>query len=158
MNQQAEVYEQDIDAWIDEQVRLLKEGRVHEIDVAHLIEELQDMGKSNRRELESRLIILIAHLLKWELQLESLSGQLKQFEGKSWRNTILEQRTQMLFLLRKVPSLKPVLQDAIDETYPEARRLAVKETGLEPELFADHCPYTPEQLLDEDFFPPSKRS
>ena len=158
MNQQAEVYEQDIDAWIDEQVRLLKEGRVHEIDVTHLIEELQDMGKSNRRELESRLIILIAHLLKWELQLESLSGQWKQFEGKSWRNTIIEQRTQMLFLLRKVPSLKAVLQDAIDETYPEARGLAVKETGLELVLFPGHCPYTADQLLDEDFFPPSKSS
>ncbi len=153
MNQHTKLYEQDIDSWIDHQVRLLQQGRLHEVDSEHLIEELQDMGKSSRRELESRLIILMAHLLKWQFQLQTLSDQWKEFEGKSWRNTIIEQRAQLLFLLRKVPSLKPILQDAITEVYPEARRVAIKETGLKPALFPDHARFTLEQLLDEDFYP-----
>jgi hypothetical protein len=153
MNQHTQIYEQDIDAWIDQQVRLLKEGRLREIDVEHLIEELQDMGKSNRRELESRLIILIAHLLKWQFQREALSDQWKEFEGKSWRNTIIEQRAQLLFLLKKVPSLRSMIKDAIADAYPEAYRLAVRETGLEPNVFPEQCPYAPDQLLDEDYYP-----
>ena len=156
MNQQAGIYEQDIDAWIETQVRLLKQRRLNEIDVAHLIEELQDMGKSNRRELESRLIILIAHLLKWEFQLETLSAQWKEFEGRSWRNSIIEQRAQALFLLKKVPSLRPVLQDAVADAYPEGRRLAARETGFELGLFPEKCPYAVEQLLDEEFYPASR--
>ena len=153
MNPYTQIYEQDIDAWIDQQVRLLKEGRLREIDVEHLIEELQDMGKSNRRELESRLIILIAHLLKWQFQREALSDQWKEFEGKSWRNTIIEQRVQLLFLLKKVPSLRAMMQDAIADVYPEARRLAIRETDFEPNVFPKQCPYAPDQLLDEDYYP-----
>jgi hypothetical protein len=156
MNQQADTYEQDIDAWIDTQVRLLKQRRLHEIDVAHLIEELQDMGKSNRRELESRLIILIAHLLKWRFQLQALSEQWREFEGKSWRNTIIEQRAQILFLLRKVPSLKPLLDDAVAEAYPEARNLAARETGLEPDSFPKRAPFTVAEILDQEYYPPSQ--
>jgi len=157
MNHQAKIYEQDIDAWIEAQVRLLKQRRLHEIDVAHLIEELQDMGKGNRRELESRLIILIAHLLKWEFQLDALSAQWKEFEGKSWRNTIIEQRAQLLFLLRKVPSLKPIVDDAIAAAYPEARHLAAKETGFELDLFPKQAPFSAAEILDEDFYPPTQR-
>ncbi len=153
MNQHTQIYEQDIDAWIDQQVRLLKEGRLREIDVEHLIEELQDMGKSNRRELESRLIILIAHLLKWQYQREALSDQWKEFEGKGWRNTIIEQRVQLLFLLKKVPSLRSMIQDAIAEVYSDARRLAVRETGLKPNVFPEQCPYVSDLLLDEDYYP-----
>ena len=154
MNQQADTYEQDIDAWIDTQVRLLKQRRLHEIDVAHLIEQLQDMGKGNRRELESQLIILIAHLLKWEFQLDALSGQWKEFEGKSWRNAIIEQRAQILFLLRQVPRLQPLVEDAMTEAYPEAHRIAARETGLEFDLFPKHSPFTAAELLDQDYYPP----
>lgn len=103
MTRHSELYEHDIDAWLNHQVHLLKTGRLLEVDVEHLIEELQDMGKSNRRELESRLIILIAHLLKWQLQLNALPDTWKALEGKSGRNTIIEQRAQLLYLLKKVP-------------------------------------------------------
>jgi hypothetical protein len=82
-------YERDIDNWTHQHIRLLKARKFDELDIEHLIEELEDMGKSNVRELESRLIILIAYLLKWQFQLETLSDQWQEFEGKSWRKTII---------------------------------------------------------------------
>lgn len=112
-------------------------------------------GKSSQRELASRLIILTAHLLKGQFQFDKLSDQWKEFEGKSWRNTLLEQRTQLGFLLAKAPSLTAALDLACAEAYPAARRLAIKATGLPPDGFPDHCPYTIDQLLDEDFHPES---
>jgi hypothetical protein len=149
----AELYEHDFNAWIHNQISLLKAGKTNEIDIEHLIEELEDMGKSNLRELESRFIILIAHLLKWQFQLATLETQWQDFEGKSWRKTIIEQRTQLLYLLKKVPSLKQKLQNAVTEAYLEAVMLAVKESKLSKSIFPTDCPYTIEQLLDDDFYP-----
>lgn len=147
------LYEQDFQRWAQNQADLLRHGNIQNLDVEHLIAELEDMGKSSLRELESRFIILIAHLLKWQCQLHTLAHQWKDFEGKSWRNTILEQRTQLGFLLDKVPSLKTSLELAREEAYPAARRLAIKETGLSPETFPIGCPYTVAELLDDDFYP-----
>lgn len=149
------LYDQDFERWALTQADLLRHGKIQHLDVEHLIAELEDMGKSSQRELESRLLILIAHLLKWQFQFDTLSEQWKEFEGKSWRNTLLEQRTQLGFLLAKVPSLKSSLDLACAEAYPAARRLAIKETGLPPDGFPDRCPYTIDQLLDEDFHPES---
>jgi hypothetical protein len=84
------------------------------------------MGKSSLRELESRFIILMAHLLKWQLQLHTLAEQWQAFEGRSWRKTIIEQRALLDFLFDKVPSLKASLVLAREEAYPTARRLAIK--------------------------------
>lgn len=151
--QEPELYDRDFGAWIQHQLRLLKHGRTQEIDVEHLIAELEDMGKSNLRELESRLIILLAHLLKWQFQLDHLSSQWKEFEGKSWRKTIIEQRVQLLFLLAKVPSLQASRALAIADAYPDARRLTIRETNLSPDVFPSTCPYSVEQVFDEDFFP-----
>jgi hypothetical protein len=148
-------YEQDFYNWSKHQIDLLKVRNFDELDIDHLIEELEDMGKSTLRELESRLIILIAHLLKWQFQLTTLTQQWQEFEGKSWRNTIIEQRTQILFLLKKVPSLKSKLEAAIGEAYPEGRTLASKEAGLPKTTFPEVCPYSVEQLLDDEFYPES---
>jgi len=149
----AELYEHDFNAWIHNQISLLKAGKTNEIDIEHLIEELEDMGKSNLRELESRFIILIAHLLKWQFQLATLETQWQDFEGKSWRKTIIEQRAQLLHLLRKVPSLKRELPNAIIDAYPDALDLAIDETNLPESTFPKTCPYTIEQLLDKYFYP-----
>jgi hypothetical protein len=113
INKFAQLYEHDFNAWIYQQISLLKEGKTNEIDIEHLIEELEDMGKSNLKELESRFIILIAYLLKWQFQLATLATSWQDFEGKSWRKTIIEQRVQLLYLLKKVPSLKQKLPDAV---------------------------------------------
>lgn len=153
MSNHSTLYEQDFERWASTQAELLRQGKTTDLDVQHLIEELEDMGKSSLRELESRFIILIAHLLKWQHQLDTLAEQWKAFEGKSWRKTIIEQRAQLNFLLNKVPSLKNSLGLAREEAYPAARRLAINETGMSPETFPEACPYAVDDLLDDDFLP-----
>ena len=78
------LYEKDFLAWTQQQSELIRQGRWQEVDLDHLIEELEDMGKSNHRELESPLIVLLAYLLKWEFQLNQLQDQWREFDGRSW--------------------------------------------------------------------------
>ena len=146
------LYEQDFFAWTKQQVNLLKEGRLRELDLPNLIEELEDMGRSNYRELESRLIVLVAHLLKWEYQWNQLQSQWKEFEGKSWRKSIIEQRIQLSGLLEERPSLQNFFQERLTRAYPQAIKLIIKETDLLSTEFPAECPYSIDQLLDEDFF------
>ncbi|MDD2816380.1 MAG: DUF29 domain-containing protein [Thiotrichaceae bacterium] len=148
-----ELYHQDFDAWIHDQISLLKAGKMDALDTRHLIEELEDMGKNNRRELSSHLKILIAHLLKWQFQLAALSDKWESYEGKSWRLTIIEQRSQIVDLLEDVPSLKRELESTVEKSYPKAVLFAVKETRLAKTTFPETCPYTIQQLLDDEFFP-----
>lgn len=153
MNSPINEYEQDFNAWIHHQVQLLKNGWLQQLDVEHLIIELEEMGKSDLRALESRLLILIAHLLKWQYQRATLTTQWQGFEGKSWRNTMIEQRAQLRHLLKKVLSLKRELPNAINEVYAEAVIIAEKETQLPNATFPTTCPYSMEQLLDDNFYP-----
>jgi len=153
MNNLATEYEHDFNAWIQQHITLLKQGKISEIDVEHLILELEDMGKNNFRELESRLIVLIAHLLKWQFQLKQLTEQWKEFKGSSWQQSIIEQRHQIAYLLEDMPSLKGKLQNAVKKTYSKAVMLAVDETKLPKSTFPNECPYTVEQLLDKMFYP-----
>jgi hypothetical protein len=146
-------YERDFNAWIQQHITLLKQGRVNDIDVEHLILELEDMGKSNLRELESRFIILITHLFKWQFQLKQLTDRWQEFEGKSWKQTIIEQRLQIRKQLKNTPSLKSHLQNIVIEAYPYSVELATDETGLPESTFPNECPYGLEQLLDKTFYP-----
>ncbi len=148
MNQLATEYDSDFHAWIQHHITLLKEGRFGEIDAEHLILELEDMGKSNLRDLESRFIILIAHLLKWQFQPDKRSN--------SWSSSINEQRVRIARLLRKTPSLKRELYNAIEDALPDTLEIAVDDTTLPPSIFPNKCPYTIEQLLDKTFYPESK--
>ena len=147
------LYTTDYAAWAKRHVELLRARRFGELDIAHLLDELNDMGKSERRELESRLLILIAHLLKWEYQYLALSERWRELKGESWRDTIVEQRKQLAVLLRHAPGLKPVVADAVLAAYPDAVDLASKETRLPPDTFPAHCPYADEALLRDDFYP-----
>jgi len=145
MNKLTEIYNSDFHAWIQAQIHLLKTGKIDELDIPHLIEELEDMGKSNVRELESRFLILIAHLLKWQFQPDK--------QNSSWRGTIKEQRIRLLRLIQKVPSLKPEMDNAINSVYSDAVELASDETNLSESTFPEHCPYTIAQLLNKQFYP-----
>ena len=138
-------YEKDFDSWALHHAQLLREGRFSELDIEHLAEELEDMGKSDRRALESRFIILIAHLLKWEYQ--------PSHRSSSWERSIDEQRLRLDRLLRNNPGLKPYLPEAVAEVYPDAVKLAAKETKILPIHFPQQCPYSIEQIRDEDFYP-----
>jgi hypothetical protein len=141
------LYEQDFYSWIQQHIVLLKEARFNELDINHLVEELEDMGKSNKRELESRFIILIAHLLKWQYQVEMRSN--------SWRCSIIEQRVSINYLLKKVPSLKNAISESIVEAYPDAVEIAVAETKLPISTFPTECNYAKESLLNSEFYPES---
>jgi hypothetical protein len=133
------IYHHDFYTWTHEQAALLKEGRLDELDIEHLIEELEDMGTSRERELENRLGILLAHLLKWQYQPERRS--------RSWEATIKEQRRRIERVLRKNPGLKSYLDEAFENAYGDARLIAVRETGLEENTFPEDCPWTLEQTL-----------
>jgi len=146
-------YEQDFNYWIEQHIALLREGKLNEIDVEHLLEELEDMGKSNQNELESRFRVLLAHLLKWQFQYQQLQEQWKTFTGGSWRGSIREQRKGITKKLKQNPSLKRHLAAAVKEAYPDAIDIASDETGLPTATFPHECPYTLEQLLNDNFFP-----
>lgn len=137
-------YETDFYHWALHNAQLLKEGKFSELDVEHLIEELEDMG-NNRQELASRFMVLIGHLLKWEYQ--------PNHRSSSWEGSINEQRLQINWLIQDKPSLKPNLLPAVTKAYPQAVKLAAKDTNLPQTQFPQECPYTLEQLLDEDFYP-----
>ncbi len=134
------LYEQDYSAWAARTAALLRQRRFTELDLDHLIEELDDMGRSQRHELVNRLRVLLAHLLKWQFQYGRLSERWADFEGRSWRNAIIEQRAALTYLLDKNPGLKRVLDDAIGESYAQAINLAAEETGLSVETFPAECP------------------
>jgi hypothetical protein len=101
----------------------------------------------------SRLRILLAHLLKWQFQYRRLSERWAEFEGKSWRNTIIEQRLAVRYLLEENPGLKGYLVAGVTKAYPQALELAARESELPAEAFPSRCPYALAQILDPDFHP-----
>ena len=135
------LYDTDLSAWAAHNAGLLRAGKFSDLDVEHLIEELDDMGKSEFRAFESHLQNLMMHLLKWQLQPLMRSG--------SWRGTIENARHSTAKLLRDNPSFKARLQQTITDEYPYARRAASYDTGLQIDTFPSTCPYTAEQLFDE---------
>lgn len=139
------LYEQDLHAWTRQTAELLKQGRFQELDVDHLIEELDAMARRDRQELVSRLKILLAHLLKWAYQPIHRSG--------SWRGSILEQRLRIRDLLADCPSLQPFLAQAVEQAFADGVTLAAKETGLPRAEFPRQPPYGLDVLLDDDWFP-----
>jgi hypothetical protein len=146
----ATIYDTDFYAWTQQQADLLRQGQLAELDVEHLIEEIEDMGQSQRRALSSRLQVLISHLLKWQFQPEKRSP--------SWEATIHIQRSEIVDLLADNPSLRPQLSLFVERAYPKARQAARGETRLPLEIFPPECPYTLEQILHADFFPAAQSS
>jgi hypothetical protein len=137
-------YDDDFYAWTQEQARLLRAGELAEVDHENAAEELEDMGRSLRNELRNRLAVLVMHLLKWQHQ--------PLLQSRSWSSTIREQRQEIADLLDESPSLRSALHD-LSRVYARARTKAATETGFPETMFAAECPYTPEQILNEDFLP-----
>lgn len=138
-------YEADFVEWIEQQVTLLHEKRLDLIDVDHIAEELISMGKDHHRELESRLEILMMHLLRCQFQPDQKSA--------SWLGTIREQRTRIHRLLRQSPSLGPLVGKYALDAYADAVARAVIDTGLTTGTFPRACPYQSSELLDVEFIP-----
>lgn len=141
------LYDTDFYAWSQEQAHLLQRQDFAHLDLTNLIEEIEDMGISQHHQLENRLIVLIAHLLKWQYQ----PGQ----RSRSWEATLLNQRYSLERLLRKNPSLRRRIPESIEAAYPEAVVSAWAETNLDRQTFPPTCPYTQQQIFDDTFFPTS---
>jgi hypothetical protein len=139
------LYDEDFAVWTSETARLLRERRFDEVDIEHIAEEIEDMGKRDKRELYSRLTVLIVHLLKWKYQPE------KKSEG--WRSTVATQRTEIQLVLDDSPSLRRSAPLAVGEIYPRALKSAIAQTGLPTRTFPRECPFSPEQILDLSFLP-----
>jgi hypothetical protein len=139
------LYDEDFYAWANEQAGLLRAGKLAEADIEHIAEEIESMGKGEKRELVSRLNILLLHLLKWQYQ----PGR----RGFSWRNSIRIQRREVAAHLLDNPSLKSKLAAAIAQAYGTAVIEAETETGLDEATFPATCPWTFEQMMKPDFWP-----
>jgi hypothetical protein len=140
-----ELYDVDFFEWTQQNAELLRRGCLDAADIEHIAEELEDMGKSNRREVRSFLRRLIMHLLKWQVQ--------PTFHCASWQSSIKDSRVQLKDLFADSPSLKRIAAQSIAEIYPDAVGLASTETGLDLNRFPPECPYTFDQLLDPDYLP-----
>lgn len=140
-----ERYDTDFYGWTQEQADLIRAGRTEDLDLKNLLEEIEAMGRSERRELESRLQVLFMHLLKWQYQSER--------QGRSWQLTIEEQRRKALRVLQENPSLKSRLNEIVKDAYGDAVIAAERETNIRRSVFPETCPWTFEQAVDASFWP-----
>ena len=138
-------YEQDFYAWLNKQAAHLRAKRWDAVDVMNVAEELEDMARSERRAVESRLNTLLVHLLKWRWQPTHRSG--------SWRSSIEHARDALDDLLQESPSLRPQLLTMLPKQYRRARRYAAHETTLPEATFPATCPWSLDELQDQDFLP-----
>jgi hypothetical protein len=142
-----DTYEGDFHAWTATQAALLRAGRLSELDAQHIAEEIEALGRRERRELGHRLEVLLLHLLKWSYQPER--------QGKSWRLTIVEQREQIAEHLLENPSLRALQDEVLIRAYRHAVLRAERETGLLRDMLPWACPYSFEQVMDDGFWPGS---
>ncbi|PSF38020.1 DUF29 domain-containing protein [Aphanothece hegewaldii CCALA 016] len=147
-NSKKNLYEQDFYQWIQNTATLLKEKQFEQVDWENVIEEIESMGRSEKRELLSRLITIIEHLLKlqyWEAE--------KAYNERGWRVTVVEQRSQLELTLEDSPSLKPILEEVFLDCYQKARKVILKKYQLSSNMFPSEPPFTIENVLNSDYFP-----
>ena len=139
------LYEQDFNLWLEETVNLLKTRQLSLIDYENLIEEIESMGKRDKKALESNLEHILMHLLKWQYQ--------KNKRSNSWRYSIIEHRNRLKKDFRDSPSLKPYFDDVLEDCYQTAREFASEQTGLDIKTFPIDIPFTKEQILSSNYLP-----
>ena len=145
VNELEHLYDRDFNLWIVTTAELLREGRLAELDVANLLEEIATMGRSEKSALKSNLVVVLWHLLKWKYQPEKRST--------SWELSIAEHRRRLRDAFEGSPSLKRYFNECFDQCYQDARRQAKIETKLAIATFPETSPFTTEQCLDQDFLP-----
>lgn len=141
----SEAYLKDFNSWSEQTAQLLREHRWHEIDVERLIEEVEDLRKSERRGLASQLTRLLLHLLKWQYQ--------PQQRSDSWLDSITDARTQIELVFEDSPSLKTYPAEPLEKSYQRARRQAAKQTKMPISRFPETYPYPLDLILDEAWLP-----
>ena len=140
-------YETDVVAWANEQAGFVRAGRFDQLDLKHMAEEIEDVGKSEQRELASRMAVLLAHLLKWEHQPARRS--------KSWQYTLTTQRKEVAYVISEAPSLRTKFSDErwLDIVWSKAKSQAESETGLDIDTFPEVCPWPISDVLSEGWLP-----
>jgi hypothetical protein len=140
-------YEADVVAWANEQAALLRAGRFDQLDVQQIAQEIEDVGKSEQRELASRMSVLLMHLIKWQFQ--------PQKRSVSWMLTIKEQRRLSKRRIERTPSLAPMLQDSdwIDDIWVDAKSLTEKKTGIDQGTLPEVCPWAMVDVLTQEWLP-----
>jgi hypothetical protein len=139
------VYESDFLAWAREQAELARSGRINALDLPHIAEELEALGRAERNALASYFERLMLHLLKWQYQ--------PTHRGSSWEVSIADSRNKIRRLLKSSPSLGFMIQEAVEDEWPGAVRKASIQTKRARGTFPASCPWTEAQLLDPDFLP-----
>jgi len=139
------LYDTDFLVWTAESARLLRERRFTDIEVDNVAEEIEDLGRYQKREVESRLTLILIHLLKWTFQ--------KPKRSRSWRSTVNTQRIELAKVIERSPSFKSRLGAIVGDVYRDAVHLAGIQTGLDQSAFPSKCPWTSQQILDRDFWP-----
>jgi len=139
------LYDQDFLQWTIRNAELLRSGRLSEADIEHIAEEIEDLGKNQQRELGSRLRVLITHLLKLRVEPASRGVQ-------GWKATVRVQRSELRRLLRQAPSLASEIPVEVGEVYSDAVARAAAGTRRPDSSFPESCPFTPDQILDVEFF------
>jgi len=145
MSAKSPLYEGDFYAWSRQQAELLRAGRLGEADIDRIAEEIDSMGRTEKRELVSRLAVLLLHLLKWRYQPEK--------RGASWEASVRVQRNRLVDHLDDNPSLKPLLPVALANAYRDARLEATAETAKPLSKFPENCPWSADDVLDSGFWP-----
>ncbi|MGO9741406.1 MAG: DUF29 domain-containing protein [Roseiarcus sp.] len=138
-------YETDFYAWANEQAALLRSGKLAEADIAHIAEEIESMGKTEKRELVNRLAVLLTHLLEWKFQ--------PNLRGRSWRLTIKQQRNAVADHMADNPSLESRTDEAMTTAYGSAVIEAAKETAIDEDGFPGACPWKYDEAVDAEFWP-----
>ena len=139
------LYQTDFNLWLMETVNLLRKGDVEKLDLENLAEEIEDMGNSRKDALESNLIRVLQHLLKWKYQ--------PQKRNNSWKASITEHSLRLNRAFKKSPSLKPYFDDVFAECYTDARLIAAQETGLDINVFPNVCPFERMNVLNPQYLP-----
>jgi len=148
LSQNNTLYEQDYYLWLLQTSKLLQEGKLNQLDINNLIEEIDSMGRSEKKEVKNRLIVLIEHLLKlnyWQSE--------KEYNARGWRNTIVEQRLQMNLSLEDSPSLRNLLDEIFLDCYDKARIYTLQKYQLPLDLFPLEPPFSLEDIINSGYLP-----
>ena len=140
-----DLYDQDYYLWIMRTIELLNQKKFSELDLTNLVEEIEDMGKSEKKSITSNLRILLMHLLKYKYQSDKRTN--------SWLFTIVEHRKRLQEAFKVSPSLRRYYEEVFLDCYQDARELASAETGLSMQIFSEVCPFTPEEALNSNYLP-----
>lgn len=139
------LYERDFCLWVEEQARLLREGRLENLDVVNLLDEIESLAINRKHAVASNLVVILKHLLKHQYQ--------PRRRSRSWLSPIAEHRRRLRTELQHAPSLHGYARDQFAECYQDGRRQALIETGLAEEALPRAPAFTLEQTLDPEFLP-----